>query len=76
MSPVGNIANHPYYQTKPDNEKIDNYTAKNKVWINPRKEGETRGDVHIDSIIDKSKRRQPSLLFTVSFFYYNEVLMK
>ncbi len=76
VGPISNVANYPYNQTKPNYEKIDNHTTENKVWINPRKECETRGNIHIDSIIDKSRRRQPSPLFTVSFFYYNEVLMK
>ena len=76
MSPIGNIPHYPHNQTKPNYEKIDNHTAENKVWINPRKESKTRGNIHIDSIIDKSRRRQPGPLFTVSFFYYNEVLMK
>jgi len=73
MSTICDIPHHPYHQTKPNYKEINNDTAKNEIWVNP---GEKCGNIHIDSIIDKSTRRQLHILFTVSFFYYNEFLMK
>lgn len=73
MCPIGNISNNPDHQTKPYYKEIDNNATKNQIRIYPRK---NCWDIHIDSIIDKSKRRQLDTLFTVSFFYYNEISMK
>jgi hypothetical protein len=51
MSTICYIPHHPHHQTKPNYKEINDNTAENEIWVNP---GEECGNIHIDSIIDKS----------------------